>query len=365
MKRAIICVCVSLLFFSFTSNKNVKAESNYQKSYSEDEKKNMQYYYDLAIRYIKENNNIKTIEAFENYSKINPKNDYVNYVLAVAYNKIKDHQKAMKYLNVALSINSKKYEYYYLEGNIFLALGKVQEAIHSWEDSIQLNPNYDDSHYNMGYTLLKNKMYPESVKFLTNCLRINKNHKQASDLIKGLYEFYLSDSIKNVSADTYYSLSRALNYINEFDKSIEISKKGLTFYPNNATLYNNLGGSYLEKNQIDDAIFLFKKSIILDSKDIYPYFLLADSYKRKGDYNKAIENYNIIFTLEDKFKVYSPLYKNIYHSLGVIYDKKLMLTEATTNFKKACELGIKEDCNYIQTFDGKGKVKNLKELNLD
>ncbi|MGC8605328.1 MAG: tetratricopeptide repeat protein, partial [Desulfomonilaceae bacterium] len=59
-----------------------------------------------------------------------------------------------------------------------------------------------------------------------------------------------------------------------------------------AVEFYNKGVEALAQDRLDDAINFFSQAIKVDPMDHYAYNNLGVAYKRKGDYKKAIQNYN-------------------------------------------------------------------------
>ena len=48
-------------------------------------------------------------------------------------------------------------------------------------------------------------------------------------------------------------------------------------------IYRNLGASYLEQGEIDEAVVAFKKAVQIDPSFVEAHYLLADVYSIKGE----------------------------------------------------------------------------------
>src|SRR5262249_17712029 len=64
------------------------------------------------------------------------------------------------------------------------------------------------------------------------------------------------------------------------------------------TIFYNLGVSYTNSGDIDNAIKYFQKSVTVDPKFSDGYFQLAVSYIAKNDNNKAVEYFKKVIEID-------------------------------------------------------------------
>ena len=86
---------------------------------------------------------------------------------------------------------------------------------------------------------------------------------------------------------------QGLNYAKYglYDEAIDMYKKSLVREPNNSDAYKNMGIAYLQKEKYDEAIEALQKVIELKPKDYDACYTLGTAYFDKGIYDKAIENF--------------------------------------------------------------------------
>jgi len=103
--------------------------------------------------------------------------------------------------------------------------------------------------------------------------------------------------------------------------------------PNDADAYYNRGITYYHKGQYDRAIENFNKAIALDQNYALAYNNRGVAYDKKGQHDRAIEDYNKAIALD-------PNFAQAYTSRGLLYLVKLGNKEkGCSDWKKACELG--------------------------
>jgi tetratricopeptide (TPR) repeat protein len=92
--------------------------------------------------------------------------------------------------------------------------------------------------------------------------------------------------------------------------------------------YNNLGESYIQKEQYDDAIREIKNSLLLHPDNYVAHNNLAIAYENKGQREKSLEHYKIALKLK-------PDYHVIHSNIGFLYLEKGLLDLAIYHLETA------------------------------
>jgi Ca-activated chloride channel homolog len=114
-----------------------------------------------------------------------PDNFITNFNLGDAYYQQKRYDEALKSYNAALSqakTKNEKAHVYHNIGNSLLKSSKLKESIEAYKNSLKLNPNDEETKYNLSYALnmLKNQQKQNQNKNQQNKDQ-NKNQKQNKD----------------------------------------------------------------------------------------------------------------------------------------------------------------------------------------
>ncbi|NWF50098.1 MAG: tetratricopeptide repeat protein [Ignavibacteriaceae bacterium] len=108
----------------------------------------------------------------------------------------------------------------------------------------------------------------------------------------------------------------------------------IAFSPNynypNYDAFNNLGNIYFDKNQIDDAIVNYEKSIQIKPNEV-AYVLLGNAQSVKQNYSEALSSYQKAIAL-------SPNFALAYFNLGGLYSRQGVYDKALQNFMKTLEI---------------------------
>uniref|UniRef100_A0A7V1EH59 Tetratricopeptide repeat protein n=1 Tax=candidate division WOR-3 bacterium TaxID=2052148 RepID=A0A7V1EH59_UNCW3 len=138
--------------------------------------------------------------------------------------------------------------------------------------------------------------------------------------------------------------------IGQVDSGIYYLKKGIEIPHANGMVYFNLADCNLIKNDLDNAIGVFK--LYLERKpSLNPviYEGLAKLYIKKQDYTNAIENFKWAIRYPQGYEI-PP---EIFNLIGVCYFK----TGDLRNAKIYWQMGLKKDKKYLPI------IQNLKQLN--
>jgi tetratricopeptide (TPR) repeat protein len=139
--------------------------------------------------------------------------------------------------------------------------------------------------------------------------------------------------------------------------SISLWNNVLKNYPSLPIAYNNRGEVYLRRGDYDKAISDFNEALRIDPDYETAYTLYENrgsAYLLKGDYERAIVDYNRAVRIR-------PNYALAYHNRGTAYLNKGNIEEAIADFNKALEI----DPEYAEAYFNKAiaceKIGHLKE----
>ncbi len=242
-------------------------------------------------------------------------NDKVKY--ADKYFNDKDYDRATRYYEEAL-----KYK------KIAYAENKIKEIENIIEQEYQGLVKQADDNFN-------NYKFTEAKPFYEKAKKIKDDNNYSQNRI------YLINDMKN-DGDKYYKLANELSQKNQLDSAIHYYKVVDYFYPNNPSVLNSLGWTYLVNKQFNEALTIFEKakSVTKTNDKTYMYILgnLAHSYLLTDNTEKAKKIY----------------YDNRKKQVG----DKLWEDMVVSDFNTFIDLGIKNEFYY----EIAKKLKRKKEL---
>ncbi len=97
------------------------------------------------------------------------------------------------------------------------------------------------------------------------------------------------------------------------------------------TDYNNLGVAYYNRGQYEKAIEEFNKIILIDSNHVQAHFNLGLVYFQLGRFNDAVQNFQKTISLDSTFYF-------AYNNLGFLYFKQKQYDKAITLYQQAIDI---------------------------
>jgi ribosomal protein S12 methylthiotransferase accessory factor len=96
----------------------------------------------------------------------------------------------------------------------------------------------------------------------------------------------------------YSYMGIALKDLGEYDKALDVLKKGAQLDPERTDIYNLMGFCHFKLKEHEAAIENFKKIIELDPSSAIDYANIASNYRDMGETAKAIRYYEMALTLD-------------------------------------------------------------------
>jgi len=167
--------------------------------------------------------------------------------------------------------------------------GKIEEAIKYYQRCIELDNWFVEAFYRLAEVELSRGNYDKAIEYLEGMAKADRTHF----IEKGSYEGWVKggnfNNYRQKLAELYFSYKKDMN------KAIEYYKWTLEMNENDPLAWKGLGMAYHQSNQLERAIYCYKKSISLnpDQEDVYKY--LSYLYYNIGLVNSSKENFNRYF----------------------------------------------------------------------
>lgn len=127
----------------------------------------------------------------------------------------------------------------------------------------------------------------------------------------------------------FYAWGTVLRNV-EWKDEISFFTSTLKYHPRNARLYLNLGNTYYEKGDTDNAIAQYRKAIEINRNYAVAYGNIGSAYLHKGDPAQAEEYLRKAVSFQEKYPI-------AHYNLGMIQHQKGSYTEALKELKIATE----------------------------
>jgi tetratricopeptide (TPR) repeat protein len=302
--------------------------------------------------------------------------------LGSSYFTIEDYDNALTNYKKVLELDNENAPALAFIGSYYRNKGDYQQALHYYNLSLSINPDYAYAYDGIGTAYYFTHDYENSIKYLTKAYKMDPTLRYTATFLADSYlqqEDY--DSVLKLANDKLryntdnYDMHSYLGFAyfmkNEVEPAIFFYKKAINLTPStnlNRLAYNNagLGFSYLRNKEYNQAIKHFEKSLGYKKIPI-AYGGLSAAYYFIGDIEKSDQNFKIM-SFENALERDKPITSNDVHALALIYwdhkayDKTIQHYEIAinlnpNNFVLYHELGKV----YLEIGNNKKAIENFKK----
>jgi protein O-GlcNAc transferase len=164
-------------------------------------------------------------------------------------------------------------------GNIYYSMGKLNQSIESYEEALEIEPEWGVAYYKIGVTYFRAGKLIKSLEAFNKVLELrNQSHAMASYFV-GLINFFLGrDEVSDSAFTQFHEIapeSMIANYFlaeikikkNHFNEAIALLEELLEETPNLSEAWYMLGQSYYGLHRNTDAIKAFRKVLEINPED--------------------------------------------------------------------------------------------------
>jgi predicted O-linked N-acetylglucosamine transferase (SPINDLY family) len=272
----------------------------------------------------------------------------------------REFKEAIRSYNQAIQIYPDYADAHYNLGNAHQELGQLKESIQSYNKVIQLNPDYAEAYNNLGVVLKDLKQFKKSIQSCVKAIQLKPDYAEAYNnlgvtlqesgrLDEAVKSYNKATKLKPDYAEAYSNLGVTLQELGRLDEAVKRYNQAIQIDPNYAEAYSNLGVVQKELGQFEEAIRSYNQAIQIYPDYAEAYSNLGVVQKELGQFEEAINNYNKAIQLK-------PDYAEAYNNLGATLQESGRLDEAVKSYNKATKL--KPD--YAEAYSNLGVVQ--KEL---
>ena len=211
-----------------------------------------------------------------------------------------------------------KHKLYNIKGKKYANLGKLDAAISCFEKALSIKPNYVEAHYNLGSANHKLGQLDIAVRSYKKVVEIEP-------------EYAVIHKNRILSVIYFFSKGLLPDAINALEVLIKES-------PNDALLFNMIGGCYASQGKTDLAIKFYEKALILKPDYAIPKHMLNSLLGRtsKGPPKEYVKN--LFDDYAERFN--ESLLNQLQYKLPfLIKEIILKLDSNITKFEKVIDLG--------------------------
>lgn len=273
------------------------------------------------------------------------------------YNSGVEQMKSGKFEDAVTSFDSslqvtKDPRTYFMRGQALMRTSKFDDAKKSFVSSIALDSTNDAAIYALGNANLALKNYDEAIANYEQLKRVTKNPSMKDEADKSIKLATENRAIEFFNKGN--ELAKENKYdeaIQNYDKSLEISKDYKTYYQKGLT--------QLKADKVKDAIASLNSSIAANDSFDVAYVALAGAQTQNKDYEAALKNYDKALSVTKNETLKGAIQEGMtrtYVTLGNQYMKEKKYDKAADAFKKATE-----NSDFDQAYLGLGRALTEKK----
>ena len=270
----------------------------------------------FAKKLLKNKNFEKAEKLYKKILREFPNNFDANYFLASIKAQKNNFLDSKFYMEKALSVNPNLPELNNNLGLIYLNLNETEKSISFFKKAIELNKNYILAYTNLGMAYVSLKKVPDAKQSYLKAIEIDPNNLLANYNLANLFK-RLGD---HENSETYYKKSIEINpnhlpsynnIMDLYDKSNQNKKldKLISTAENifkNHQVINSFKAKLLyKKKQYEEVVSLLENVNFLPEQIIQKqasYEVLAKSYDKIGNYEKAFKLFQMLNEIMDQRK---------------------------------------------------------------
>ena len=163
-------------------------------------------------------------------------------------------------------------------GTALLERGRGGQAILCYRRALELKPDDEEAHFNLGVTHSRLAQWAEAEQSYREALKLFPEYVEAHN-----------------------NLGNLLTRLKRFDEAVAEFSEALKLAPENASAHNNLGRALAEQGTPAEALKHFAEAARLDTKYVEARFNLGTAYLTLGRTNDAVAAFNETLRLRPDF----------------------------------------------------------------
>jgi tetratricopeptide (TPR) repeat protein len=164
-------------------------------------------------------------------------------------------------------------------GNELLAQGKPAEAVQVLTEAVQLNPQDEDVHYNLGLALTRLGKLDEAIQEYKEALRIFPEY-----------------------AEAHNNLGNVLVRAGRTEEGVAHLERAIKIMPDYASAHNNLGTALQKAGRTNDSLMYFREAVKLKPDYWQAHFNLGAGFLQEGRIIEARGEFETVLRLQPGFE---------------------------------------------------------------
>ena len=216
------------------------------------------------------------------------------------------------HLEKSINLDAKNAEAFSLMGELLLAYGKFSDAIKSFNTSLKINYNQENSHMLMGYTFKQLNQIDNAINCFRNAVSVNPEFKEAYVQLGQIFHQlgdtmaieYYNNALNITKDDELVLYNKALFYQdmldwnNALDAYAELHK----VKPFHSSGHYNIGFIHMSLGLYDVAANNFSDAIYSNSEFFEAYYSRGNCFETLGNISQAESDYKRAIEINPEYK---------------------------------------------------------------
>lgn len=254
----------------------MKAAEFYEKYIGMNPEDPTEAYTQLGMSYFEAEDFAKAAPAFKEALKSNSQDINLNYKLAQAYHKSEQYEQAEELYRFLAELSPQDMRIYYNTIVMMYDEAKMPEkAVEAARTLVEKEPDNTDALFNLGYMLIKQKNFADSIDIFNRAIELNPGMEYA-----------------------YLQLGYSHTQLKQYDKAVEVYRRLVDILPDNADAWMGIAIGNMQLKRWAPALEPLKKVIELRPDNGTAYYNLAICYLNLNDNFSAREIYEKLKTVD-------------------------------------------------------------------
>ena len=258
----------------------------------------------------------------------------------------------IKLLTQAVEKSPNLADAYHYRADAYRSLGKHKQAVEDYSKTIKLRPKDPFRYYARALEYMDTQHWALALADLNEAISLKPSYKNFYRaraqvyLHLGKYEQAVSDYEQSRPAGNDAMIMEMMPaYIGayRYDKALRLLDK--SSQADSAPGHYWRGRVFLGRNELDEAVSCFSKSINRDTTFAAAYRYRANAFKEMGDLEAALADYTTLLALQPDAL--------FYNRRGIVYEELGQFANAQDDYTKAIELNPK----WAIPFNNRGFVR--------
>ena len=262
------------------------AEEDWRKAIELDGE-NPEYYHRLSDVLMDNDRPMDAIEVMEAIVELFPDRIPGLLKLGEMYLIMGMDEKAMTSFNAVLEIEAHNADGLFMVGLTHRETGETENAIPYFLSALEVDPTYTEAYLLMGQILME----------------------QDNDLA----ERYFSNAIRSApdNPTVYHALAEYYYFEGKLEKALDVYANMHLRFPSYAEGFYSSGLLLLEQEKLDEAYKMFHMAVQIRPTMARGYFFRGKIYELRGEYNRALDQYDQAISLAPTYSEANEAYENL------------------------------------------------------